>query len=315
MRTLRPSGEALLTLGDRRDNLRPATASAECGRDAEAHAARSRQMSPFVTTVLRMGEIRFDELLHFAGEEWSVQNTQLSTTLAWWVAAELVRRHPGELRVIETHPGGGQYNCVSVYRITDEDGPEVVVHMNVDAGAHLTHGSWFDRGDDERFNWLEVLLCDNRRSYVVEQLERLGGLSSPTPTPRTTSESIGPMVISAFLERSVLGPARWTATNGVADSDGGLEVRRQLFDQFPDAAGHVSSVEGGLDGYGEYRFWFVGPAGDAGEFSLAEPAFVVDTWTGHLWARGRDRIDLLEGYTTVDRSLDALVSSACPPAF
>jgi hypothetical protein len=264
-----------------------------------------------------MGEIRFDEELHAAGEQCPVANTQLSQALAWWIASELVRRHPGELRVIETHPGGGQYNCVSVYRVTDGRGPEVVVHMNLDPGTHLTHGSWFSAdGDGERFNWLEVLLCENRRSYVVEQLELAEHLSVPSRTPTTASSTIGPLVIAAFLERSAFGPACWDVVNGAADSSYGLGVRSELFEQFPGAAEWAARVEGDLEGSREYRFWFAGPTGPAGLFGLTEPSFVVDTWTGHLWRRDEpERHDLLARYVASGRSLDALVSAVCPPAF
>lgn len=32
---------------------------------------------------------------------------------SWRLTAELVRRYPNRFSVIETHPGGGQYNCKS----------------------------------------------------------------------------------------------------------------------------------------------------------------------------------------------------------
>src|SRR4051794_35374654 len=32
---------------------------------------------------------------------------------SWWLASRLVRRHP-ELKLIETHPGGGQYDCLTL---------------------------------------------------------------------------------------------------------------------------------------------------------------------------------------------------------
>jgi hypothetical protein len=48
-------------------------------------------------------------------ECWSPRNP-VTRALAWWLAAELIRRHPADLREIETHPGGGQYDCISLYR-------------------------------------------------------------------------------------------------------------------------------------------------------------------------------------------------------
>lgn len=33
---------------------------------------------------------------------------------SWRLASELVRRHPDRLRILRTHPGGGQYDCLTV---------------------------------------------------------------------------------------------------------------------------------------------------------------------------------------------------------
>ena len=36
---------------------------------------------------------------------------------SWHVAAELVRKAPSALTVAELHPGGGQYDCLTVIRL------------------------------------------------------------------------------------------------------------------------------------------------------------------------------------------------------
>ena len=260
-----------------------------------------------------MGDIRFDAHLHELGERCPVENLQISLSLAWWIAADLIRRHPGELRVIETHPGGGQYTCISVYRVASSGDP-LVVHMNVDPGAHLTPASWFRRTDGERFNWLEVLLTSDRREYVSQQLEVAEGLPAVATTPSTTSASIGPLVVAAFLERSVLGPARWSTANLVTDSDDGIGLRQDLLQIFPGlavAGTLTSSVDDPAFGV-----WFIGPPANDWEVDISEPAFAVDTARGHMWRRElAEPIDLLDAYSAAGRSLDALVSAVCPPAF
>ncbi len=262
-----------------------------------------------------VGEIRFDDELHLAGERLAVHDMRVTNAVAWWISAELIRRHPERLRVIEAHPGGGQYNCVSVFDLAGPS-PEVVVHMNLDAGAHLTHGAWFhSEGGGERFNWPEVLLCEDRRSYVVEQIERVEGLPRPSSTPSTESASIGPMLISAFLERSVWGPSRWNAVNGVADSSDGFFIRSELFETVP-AFTTLSGSERDFDRTPQYRFWFVGPGDPIDVFGLNDVSFVVDTWFGAFWRIGdAEPTDLLDVYRSVGRSLDALVSETCPSAF
>lgn len=39
----------------------------------------------------------------------------LREVLGWGLIAELVRRHPRAFRLLETHPGGGLYDCLSLY--------------------------------------------------------------------------------------------------------------------------------------------------------------------------------------------------------
>lgn len=41
---------------------------------------------------------------------------QLREALTWKLVSELHRRHPGKFTVIETHPGGGQYDCLSLWQ-------------------------------------------------------------------------------------------------------------------------------------------------------------------------------------------------------
>jgi len=262
-----------------------------------------------------VGEIRFDERLHMQGEECPIEDTSISNALAWWVAAELLRRHPGALQVIETHPGGGQYNCVSVYRSPLSSPSSALVDMNVDPGTHLTHASWFDRMG-ERFNWLEVLLAADRREYVVEQLERVEGLTVPPRTPSTTEQSIGALVIASFLERSILGPSHWTAANAVGDGEYGANPRTDLLEALPELREEYGAAasEPGIESL--YGVWFVGSASGGGPFAMDQPAFAVDLAGGRLWKPGGgSSIDLMAKYQSVDRSLDALVSAVCPPAF
>lgn len=262
--------------------------------------------------------LKFDQRLHEAGERCPVEDKSVSRALAWWIAAELVRRHPGRLQIIETHPMDGHYDCISVFDqgVEGAGDPGIVLHMNVDPGTHITHRSWFsDESEDEtRFNWLEVLLCGDRRRYVVKQLERVEGLPSPSRTPSTRPESIGPLVIAAFLQRSLLGPAKWQALNGVEDPAYGDNIRSELFSAIPGA--RIAS-DCGIDGVDhlqpEYRFWFLAEENRDG--STDAPTVAIDTWAGLLWRADGPEVDLMSVYSDESRSLDRVVSATCPPAF
>jgi hypothetical protein len=107
--------------------------------------------------------IQFDVRLHDLGEQVDLPYP-VKRALAWWIAAEMIRRHPDDMRVIETHPGGGMYDCLSLYRRYPQD--SLVAHMNL--VGHITHESWFDDPGggtrlgvaDPRFNWFEVLAAE-----------------------------------------------------------------------------------------------------------------------------------------------------------
>lgn len=47
---------------------------------------------------------------------------------SWFVASELLRRHPS-MTLIETHPGGGQNDCLSVVA-KGASGPETIKQRN-----------------------------------------------------------------------------------------------------------------------------------------------------------------------------------------
>ncbi|WP_454116041.1 TY-Chap2 family putative peptide chaperone [Microbacterium aurum] len=38
--------------------------------------------------------------------------TRFVIAQSWWIASELVRRHP-DLVIHESHPGGGMYDCLT----------------------------------------------------------------------------------------------------------------------------------------------------------------------------------------------------------
>lgn len=260
-----------------------------------------------------MAETQIDQRLRDLGEQCPVGNTTVTVALAWWIAAELARRHLAELRILETHPGGGQYDCVSVYR-SPLSSSSAIVHMNFQPGGHLTSGS--TSGPDQRFNWLEVLLAGDRRINVVEQLEHAGDLMALNRPPSATERSIGPMVIGAFLQRSTLGPSQWTTANAVADDHSGATIRSsrlQHFDAIGDHLG-VQPDSAGVERW--YDVWFVGRSNGVCPFSMDKPEFALDLATGHLWHPDKPAsFDLMDRFQSVGQSLDSLVSLVCPPAF
>ena len=114
---------------------------------------------------------------------------------SWRLASELVRRHPLTTRVLHTHPGGGQYDCLTITSPTATGG---TIQLNRN-GSIQVHQRFDDSPDPqwEPTSWDEYLRADPRAFLNV--LERAAGL----PTPRYVPPS-DPMTIVSMcwiLER------------------------------------------------------------------------------------------------------------------
>lgn len=79
----------------------------------------------------------------------------------------------------------------------------------------------------------------------------------------------------------------------------------------PDANGHFAR--------GSFRHWFLGKATpeSAGQSPrvAAAPQVGFDLLEGLCWTGEPEPVRLMDRYNEVGRSVDALVSSVCPPAF
>ena len=256
----------------------------------------------------RTTPIQFDFRLHELGEQINLPYT-VKRALAWWIAAEMIRRHPHDIRVIETHPGGGQYDCVSLYRRDAEN--TLVAHMNLE--GHITHQSWFDNEcsnadnsvADRRFNWLEVLAAEDRRRYVIESLEGVCGFMSPNETPQTARKSIGPRVIARFAEAAAFTTRTWHIRNAVYDSSGEWSG---VQDWVRDIKGPgFGSVESDMLGDPHYRYWFVLDH----EYRAAA---VVDVDLGLAWRRDRSDVayQLMDLYAAYDSRIDRVMADIFP---
>jgi len=270
--------------------------------------------------------IRIVDQLHRPGEDVQRLNWPLVHAAAWWIAAELVRRHPGEFRVYDTG-GHFQYDVLAVSKLSRNNstsGSSAVVWMNRHSQGHLTTGSWFDDpSSTERFNWTDVLMAPNRLTYIVEQLEREAGLSSPGTSPSTKPNTIVPRIIAGFLARSVFTKKNWVAVNGVWDNGvGEAYTHDALFSAVPGMKSKAPNPGGGFFDESTFRYWFIcpytGPQGHDGQWPsqhAAPPALGFDTELGHCWNGSGKRINLIERYDAVGRSIDALISDVCPQAY
>ncbi len=102
----------------------------------------------------------------------SVQRSVLEAA-SWRLAAELCRRHPDRLRIYELHPGGGQYDCLSI--AVAGESPRSLIQLNRNGSIHI-EGRWDGRAPQvEPRSWTAYLAEDRSCSYAR---------SRPTPPCR-----------------------------------------------------------------------------------------------------------------------------------
>ncbi len=178
--------------------------------------------------------------------------------LGWGLVAEIMRRHPTEFQVVETHPGGGQYDCLSMLAA---DGTHIM-DLNREGSLHLMP-------DGQRIGpvWeLIELLGPAKTAEMIDDIGQFavrGGLPDRVPTVTAMSKIAG-----------VMAPLGWTWVNGMFATSGyGGGRSDSCFDAFPQIDRAVLGVEASRTNFTpEQRFWFLVSTAVAGSESQPSPA-------------------------------------------
>jgi hypothetical protein len=249
-----------------------------------------------------------DVILHESGEILDVPR-RLREALSWEISSELVRRHPEELMLAELQPGGGQYDCMTIVSLHGEE----MSFMNRISKGHINVA--LRHTLDDRPNWTQVLLADDRRT-VVELIESDMGLLAPRETPLTTSRSIGYRVIAEMILQKALSKNSLFASHGWYDGEmHELNAKMTYFEAVPMAHEALrASKAGELFKSPAANFWFVfelEPSKQHTHFlefdaNSKPPLFAVDCYKGMLHGP-RLSIDLMAEYKANDRNLEKLI--------
>lgn len=255
----------------------------------------------------------FHEPKHSLGAALSVEHIGTRRAVAWWIASELVRRHPHDLFVseVQTHGLYGLSSTAGRLVIAPRPASEyqrksmarpLVISTELDGLIHTP----MDGGG--QFSLTEALVSSDRRSYIVEQLEACIVIDSPAKTPPTAASSIGPRLVSALSSLSILGRTSWQFVGGVSFSGGVPTPRTHLLAYVPHAPERFEPVGGDFNGEPAYRYWFGLPG--APPDWLEKPshwsmkaALLVDTWRGLAWCSSGQSVDLLDAYHSFGRSM------------
>lgn len=206
---------------------------------------------------------------------------QIIEIASWRVAAEMVRRYP-RIRIIQTHPGGGQVDSLSLLLRL---GPEPAERLDLNRlgaiqyhfrrpNGSQTFKSWPDF-------WAEFVNAGDPRE-PMRKLAAFAGLPPVAKLRPPTNAVVCYRFLAAFLTQAAFdtsfGKANWSCENGYLDtSDGYGGVWESRFELFPGAQDRLKTQDD-HDPFGvsAYRFWFL--------LLNDDPKLCVET-SGTAWDR------------------------------
>lgn len=180
---------------------------------------------------------------------------------SWWIAAELVRRHP-ELLVHEMRPGGGQYDVLAIFALPhDASSARVMLNRAGTMQIH-THDGHNGVPDISLIGtWADALSARNPHS-VIKQIEDVAQLNTLAKAPPSTPRALAYRFIATLLTTTVNDRHSWDARNEFIDSSSdwwpGDPETNGFIDRFPEVHRDFSSTpELGLWHEPESHFWAV----------------------------------------------------------
>lgn len=174
---------------------------------------------------------------------------KLTEIASWVIASELVRRAPRQLRLIQTHPGGGQYDCITVM-----DNGSSLCDFNRQGRLHFNGFA----SDNEPMDIWRRMVCEETPKNLLDEICQRLRIEVPQKLPAGTGASITYRVIAHVLRLSVFGVEKWSCINGFLDTSGSTCRVQPYFEQFPAAAERLLvNMPGDILGQPAYRFWFL----------------------------------------------------------
>jgi hypothetical protein len=214
-------------------------------------------------------------------------NKQLIEIASWRMVSELQRRYPGMFRVIETHPGCGTYDCLS---LINKQG-KAIADFNRSGRFHVLHGS----KEKPLEIWKEI--SDNSDSKkILDKVCQMLGWQTVKKLPSSTSTTLVYRFIADFLAHAAFGIHAWECRNGYCDTSGYGGGVVSDFEEFPKAKEGLEIIQADdLLKQPAYRFWFLRKDN--------APKICLKT-DGFLWMQDdQNTYNLMELYKQKDRRI------------
>lgn len=131
--------------------------------------------------------------------------------ISWKLASEFHRRHPDRMSIIETHPGGGQYDCLSFFCEK-----EVIAHLN-------RVGSFTPNASEHVISWENLwprCMSNEGLREVLDEMSEACRLEIPKKLPPTQPASLSYRVMAQISAALCLDLSEWEWRAGDEDTSG-----------------------------------------------------------------------------------------------
>ncbi|QDU82607.1 hypothetical protein Pla110_43680 [Polystyrenella longa] len=202
---------------------------------------------------------------------------QLLEIISWRIVTELWRRFPDRFLLWETHPGGGQYDCLT---LIDRQSPKQSL-IDINRAGSL-HGLYQESHGD----WVQRMVCDP--TGYLDEITISMRLEIPLRLPASSPSTLCFRYIAELLTRSLASRDFWECRMGFYDSsgdDGGQHD--DWFDMFPSNRTEPTVRSPNPQLPNPYYYWFI--------LRDKDPLLCLDTG-GRLHRRGGQAFDLAELY-------------------
>ena len=174
--------------------------------------------------------------------------------VSWRLASELVRRHPTTTRILRTHPGGGQYDCLTITSPTAKGG---TVQLNRN-GTIQVHDRFDGQPGDEwpLTEWIDYLAADP--GEFLDRLERASGLPAPAHVPPSDPTTLTYRLLAALAATGLKSVHPIEIQSGYVDTSGYGGGPNDALNSFPFIPPELRrDHHDDLFGQAGYRFWIV----------------------------------------------------------
>lgn len=156
---------------------------------------------------------------------------QISYAVTWEIIFQLMRRYQVQydLRVWETHPCSGQYNCLSLYSLIN--GRSLHIYdFNLQAQSlHI----WRDGSYADRIDIISQYLHSSDPKKLLDKISSLAGLNIVNPLPSSNGTIIACGLIATIFKIFIFSQVKLKTVMAYCDSSGySSHLRIDLIDKF-----------------------------------------------------------------------------------